>query len=120
MMNKERILNLFKNFAGDVIDLHGLKCIPVGVGELGTPPEPIRPSYPIKFKIKNPNKVSYYYSIVQEELLDIVIDFGEYVNHRFTSEVLWDNQPKFYLNDEVRNKIQKVFDSPKQNLNFLL
>ena len=42
------------------------------------------------------------------------MEFGEYVNHRFTSEVLWDNQPKFYLNDEVRNKIQKVFDSVRE------
>ena len=36
------------------------------------------------------------------------------MNHRFTSEVLWDDQPKFYLNSEVRNKIQKVFDSVRE------
>jgi len=117
MMNKERILNLFKNFAGDVIDLHGLKCIPVSIGK----PEILNAKkylnyeeytkFPIQFEIKNPNKVSYFYSIVQEELLYIVEEFGDYVNHRFFSEVLWDNQPKFYLNSEVRNKIQKVFDS---------
>jgi hypothetical protein len=32
-MNQEKILKLFKRFAGNEIDLHGLKCIPVKVGE---------------------------------------------------------------------------------------
>jgi len=108
-MNQEKILKLFKNFEGDEINLHGLKCIPVKVGE-----NTISSYYPIQFKIENPNKVSYYYSIVEEELIGLVQDFGNYVNYEFTAEVIWDDLPKFYLSNKTRNKIQKVFDSVRK------
>ena len=113
-MNQEKILKLFKRFAGNEINLHGLKCIPVRVGEEIISKRHNKPYYPIEFKIENPNKVSYFYSIVEEELLDIVEEFGEYINYKFTPEVSWDNTPKFYLNNETRNKIQKVFDSVRK------
>jgi len=110
-MNQEKILKLFKRFAGDEIDLHGLKCIPVKVGEEIISKRHNKPYYPIEFKIENPNKVSYFYSIVEEEIMYIVQEFGEYVTYRFTPEVSWNDTPKFYLNNETKNKIQKVFDS---------
>lgn len=114
MMNQEKILKLFKKFVGGVIDLHGLKCIPVSVGEFGTPHKSIIEFYPIQFKIKNSNDVPYYYSIVESELYDIVEEFSEYINLNLESEVLLYGTPKLYFNEEVKNKIQKVFDSVKE------
>jgi hypothetical protein len=86
----------------------------VGVGEEIISKRHNKPYYPIEFKIENPNKVSYFYSIVEEELMDIVQEFGEYVNYKFTAEVIWTDTPKFYLNNETKNKIQKVFDSVRK------
>ena len=114
MTNQEKILKLFKRFAGDEINLYGLKCIPVRVGEEIISKKHNKPYYPIQFKIENPNNVSYFYSIVEEELIGLVQDFGDYVNYRFTAEVIWTDIPKFYLNNETRNKIQKVFDSVRK------
>jgi hypothetical protein len=113
-MNEEKILKLFKKFVGGVIDLHGLKCIPVSVGEFGTPHKLIIEFYPIQFKLENPNDVPYYYPIVESELYDIVEEFSEYINLNLESEVLLDKTPELYFNNEVKNKIQKVFDSVKE------
>jgi len=113
-MEKLTILKLFKQFAGNILNLHGLECIPVGVGEEIISKKHNKPYYPIEFKIENPNNVSYFYSIVEEELIDILMEFGEYINYKFTPEVSWDDTPKFYLNNETRNKIQKVFDSVRK------
>ena len=113
-MNQEKILRLFKKFAGDEINLHGLKCIPVGVGELGTPHKSIKEFYPIQFKLENPNDVPYYSPIVGEELFEIVEGFSEYVNLNLESEILLEGNSKLYLNSEVQNEIQKVFDSVRE------
>ena len=113
-MEQEKLFKLFKRFAGDIIDLHGLKCIPVRVGEEIISKRHIKPYYPIEFKIENPNDVSYFYSIVDDELLDIVVEFEEYVGLKLTTKVLWDEQPNFYLNDKTRDQIQKVFDSVRE------
>ncbi len=113
-MEKSTILKLFKQFAENVVNLHGLKCIPVKVGEEIISKNHNKPYYPIEFKIENPNKVSYFYSIVEEELMDIVQEFGEYINYKFTAAVIWADKPQFYLNNETKNKIQKVFDSVRE------
>jgi hypothetical protein len=113
-MEKSTILKLFKQFVGNILNLHGLECVPVKVGEEIISKKHNKPYYPIEFKIENSNKVSYFYSIVEEELMDILMEFGEYINYKFTPEVSWDDTPKFYLNNETRNKIQKVFDSVKE------
>lgn len=116
MMKEEKILKLFKNFVGEEVNISGLQCIPVGVGEYGSDgswdPDP---THPIHFKIKNPNNVSYFYAIVYEELLELLEEFTQYINIRLRPNIIWeDTQPKFYLNDETRNKIQKVFDSVRK------
>jgi hypothetical protein len=113
-MDQKKILKLFKRYGGEVIDLHGLKCIPVGVGEFETRNKTIKPFYPIQFKIENPNDLSYFFSIVEDELFDIVEEFGENINFNLEAELLLEGKPKFYLNDEVNNKIQKVFDSVRE------
>ena len=115
-MKEEKILKLFKNFVGEEVNIFGLQCIPVGVGEYGSDSswDP-NPFHPIHFKIKNPNNVSYFYAIVYEELLELLEEFTQYINIRLRPNILWeDTQPKFYLNDETRNKIQKVFDSVRK------
>lgn len=114
MIDQEKILKLFKRFAGDEIDLHGLKCIPVRVGEEIISKRHVKPYYPIEFKIENPNDVSYFISIVEEELLDIVMEFEEYINLKLTTKVLWGEQPEFYLNYKTKDQIQKVFDSVRE------
>jgi hypothetical protein len=114
MINQEKIIKLFKRFAGDAIDLYGLKCIPVRVGEEIISKRHNKPYYPIEFKIENPNDVSYFYSIVDEELLDIVMEFEEYVGLKLTTKVLWGEQPTFYLNNKTKNEIKKVFDSVRE------
>jgi hypothetical protein len=113
-MEQEKILKLFEKFVGGVIDLHGLKCIPVSVGEFGTPHSSIKEFYPIQFKLKNPNDVPYYSPIVGEELFEIVEEFSEYVNLNLESEVLLGGKSKLYLSDEVQDEIQKVFDSVRE------
>ena len=113
-MDQEKILKLFKKFVGGVIDLHGLKCVPVSVGEFGTPHKSIKEFYPIQFKLENLNDVPYYYPIVEDELFDIVEEFSEYINVNLESKVLLDGTPKLYFNEEVKNKVQKVFDSVKE------
>lgn len=115
-MKEEKILKLFKNFVGEEVNIFGLQCIPVGVGEYGSDGswDP-NPFHPIHFKIKNPNNVSYFYAIVYEELLELLEEFTQYINIRLRPNIIWeDAQPKFYLNDETRNKIQKVFDSVRK------
>ena len=46
-MNQEKILKLFKRFEGDEINLYGLKCIPVRVGEEIISKNHNKPYYPI-------------------------------------------------------------------------
>ena len=112
-MDQEKILKLFKRFVGNEINLHGLKCIPVIVGEKIVS-NFFKPSYPIGFKIENPNDVSYYWAIVDDELLDILTEFEDYVGIKLDTHILWDEQPKFYLNEKVKNQIQNVFDSVRE------
>lgn len=111
MISKEKILKLFKNFVGGSIDLHGLKCIPVGVGDPINANWHPNPSTPIIFKIENPNNVSYFYTIVYEELYDITREFSDYINIKLKPILTLGDLPNLFLNYEVRNKIQKVFDS---------
>jgi len=113
-MEREKLLKLFKSFVEGEIDLYGLKCVPVRVGEEIISKRHNKPYYPIEFKIENPNDVPYFHSIIHEELFDIVMEFEEYVGLKLTTEILWDEQPKFYLNDKTRDQIQKVFDSVRE------
>ena len=110
-MQESTLLKLFKQFTGNVINLHGLKCVPIGIGEKIVSKRHANPYYPIEFKIENPNDVPYFYAIVEEELLDIAMGFEEYVNLKLTTKILWGEQPNFYLNEKTKNEIQKVFDS---------
>lgn len=117
MIGKEKILKLFKNFVGETIDLHGLKCVPISLGELKKHNWDPNPDTTIIFNIENPNDTPYYYSIVEDELLIIAQEFSDYINTKLKVEVLWKGKPKLYLNGEVKGQIQKVFDSVRE-INF--
>ena len=106
MISEEKLLKLFKKFAGETVNLFGLVCVPFVVK--------FKEIHQIVFTIQNPNDVSYFYSIVEDELLDIVNEFGGYISTKFELNIMWGYTPKFYLNGETRGKIQKVFDSVKK------
>lgn len=106
MISEEKLLKLFKKFAGETVNLFGLVCAPFVVK--------FKENYTIVFTIQNPNDVPYFYTIVEEELLEIVNEFGGYINTKLKLNVMWGYTPKFYLNGETRSKIQKVFDSVKE------
>ena len=109
MMENEKILKLFKQFAGDPLDIKGLVATPIKVDQSAF----VKDKSNIYFRIKNPNDVSYFSPIVENYILDETDEFGEFFNKNI--EVLF--VPNFklgvYLNDELKSRIQKVFDSVK-------
>jgi len=111
-MTEATVLKLFKEFTNGAVDLFGLKCTPIVINSIHEPEES---TYHIGFEIENPSNVSYFGPIVHEELLDLVNSFGEYINIKVVPIILWgQHRTKFHLNGEIRNKIQKVFDSVKE------
>jgi hypothetical protein len=114
-MTEATVLKLFKEFTNGTVDLFGLKCIPVDVNMHGSTYTTGELRYQIDFEIENPSNISYFGPIVYEELSELVFSFSEYINIKVATRILWEDfTSKFYLNGEIRNKIQKVFDSVKE------
>lgn len=109
MMDNEKILKLFKQFAGDPLDVKGLVVTPVKV----------EPSFKRKdrtnmyFRVQNPNDVSYFSPIVENYIYNETEEFGEFVNERIDVFFVPSFKEGIYLNEELKSKIQKVFDSVK-------
>jgi hypothetical protein len=111
-MTEATVLKLFKEFTNGAVDLFGLKCTPIVINSIHEPEES---TYHIGFEIENPSNVSYFGPIVHEELFELVNSFGEYLNIKAVPIILWGhNRTEFHLNGEIRNKIQKVFDSVRE------
>jgi hypothetical protein len=112
MMDNETILKLFKKFAGDHLNIYGLLVTPVKV-------EPSFKTFRgtdltnIYFKVTNPNEVSYFSPIVENYIYDETEDFESFVNEKIEVYFVPSFKTGFYLNDELKSKIQKVFDSVK-------
>jgi hypothetical protein len=106
-MEQEKIYNLFKQFAGDVIDLHGLKITLTSIGKRLKKDEEQNVMY---FDISNPNKISYFTTIVADELNDIVDSFEGYVNEGFFIEFDDDVKEGLFLNSKFLKETKKVFD----------
>ena len=108
-MDNEKILKLFKQFAGDPLDIHGLMVTPVKV----------EPSFKRKdrtnmyFRVQNPNDVSYFSPIVENYIYDETGDFGNFVNKEIEVFFVPSFKEGIYLSEELKSKIQKVFDSVK-------
>ena len=109
MMDNEKILKLFKQFAGDPLDIKGLIVTPVKV----------EPSFKRKdrtnmyFRVQNPNDISYFSPIVQNYIYDETEEFGDFINEKIDVFFVPSFKLGFYLNEELKSKIQKVFDSVK-------
>jgi hypothetical protein len=103
-METNLIKKIFNDYYGEEFDVYGLKVSLFSIyngSELD-----------FRFIFKNPNDVSYHDSIIEEHLLEIVEEFSNYLSiDRFKSTLLTNKEQKeFYLNNELRSKIQKVFD----------
>lgn len=106
-MDNEKILKLFKQFAGDPLEIKGLVATPVKV----------EPSFKRKdrtnmyFRVQNPNDVSYFSPIVQNYIYDETEEFGDFINEKIDVFFVPSFKLGLYLNEELKSKIQKVFDS---------
>ena len=111
MTDNEKILKLFKQFAGDPLNIKGLVVTPVKV----EPSLKRKDRINMYFKVNNPNDISYVSPILEEEIYDETESFEQFINEKI--DVFLTNTDSFkngvYLNDELKSKIQKVFDSVK-------
>ncbi len=109
MIDNEKILKLFKQFAGDPLDIKGLVVTPVKV----------EPSFKRKdrtnmyFRVQNPNDISYFSPIVQNYIYDETEEFGDFINKKIDVFFVPSFKHGIYLNDELKSRIQKVFDTVK-------
>ena len=108
-MDTEKLLELFKQFAGDKIDLYGLIVTPVSI----EPSFKTKGQYNIFFNFENLNNVSYYTIIVENELSEDVESFESIINEKINTYLLPSIKRGLYFNNELRQKIQNVFDSVK-------
>lgn len=109
-MDNEKILKLFKRFVGDPMDIKGLVVTPVKVEKWSRSGQGVN----MYFRVKNPNDISYLSPIVENYILDETDDFGEFVNQKIGVYFVPSFKTGVYLNDELKSKIQKVFDSVKE------
>lgn len=107
MMDNEKIIELFKKFVGGRLDVHGLIAVPVKV----EPSVALEGRTNMYFKIFNPDDVSYFSSLVEDRIFDETDDFGEFINKKIDVYFVPDFQTGVYLNEELKSKIQNVFDS---------
>ena len=110
MIDNEKILKLFKQFAGDPLDIKGLVVTPVKV----EPSVRRNGRTNMYFKVQNPNDVSYFSPIVGNYIYDETEEFGDFVNEKIDVYFVPSFQTGIYLNEELKSKIQKVFDSVKE------
>jgi hypothetical protein len=112
MMDNEKILKLFKKFAGDPLDIQGLIVTPVKV-------EPSPKTFRgadltnMYFKVTNPDDVPYFSPIVEDRIYDETDDFEAFVNEKIEVYFVPSFKTGMYINEELRSKIQKVFNSVK-------
>lgn len=111
-MDNEKILKLFKKFAGDPLDIQGLIVTPVKV-------EPSLKTFRgadltnMYFKVTNPDDVPYFSPIVEDRIYDQTDDFEAFVNERIEVYFVPSFKTGMYINEELGSKIQKVFNSVK-------
>lgn len=110
MKDSKKILELFKKFARNRIDIHGLIVIPVKV-EISS--KDVN-AYVMYFDIKNPNDVPYFTEIILNDLYDEVESFGDFISEKIEPTFIPNAASTgLYLNDEVKYRIQNVFNSVK-------
>ena len=115
MTGNKKILKLFKQFAGDPLDIKGLVVTPVKV----EPSVRRNDRTNMYFEVQNPNDVSYFSPIVENYIYDETEDFGDFVNEKIDVFFVPSFKQGIYLNEELKSRIQKVFNSVKE-INFTL
>lgn len=108
-MDTEKLLELFKKYAGEKINLYGLIVTPVSI----EPSFKTKGQYNIFFDFKNPNNVSYLTEMVLNELSEDVYSFESIINEKINTYLIPTIKRGLYFNNELKEKIQKVFDSVK-------
>ena len=108
-MDNEKILKLFKQFAGDPLDIKGLVATPVKVEQSVLKKSRTN----MYFRVQNPNDVSYFSPIVENYIFDETDEFGGFFNKEIDVYFVPSFKLGVYLNDELKSRIQKVFDSVK-------
>ena len=93
-MENNKILKIFKNFAGKRLNIQGLIVIPVKVEPNGLKNKRLN----MYFNVFNPNDISYFSPIVEGYLYDETEDFGEYVNEKIDVYFANYNQEGIFLN----------------------
>lgn len=112
MMDNQKMLKLFKKFAGDPLNLGGLLVTPVKV-------EPSPKTFRgddltnMYFRVTNPDDVPYFSPIVEDRIYDQTEDFADFVNERIEVYFVPSFKTGMYINEELGSKIQKVFNSIK-------
>ena len=112
MMDNQKMLKLFKKFAGDPLNVGGLLVTPVKV-------EPSFKTFRsadltnMYFKVTNPDDVPYFSPIVEDRIYDQTDDFEAFVNERIEVYFVPSFKIGMYINEELGSKIQKVFNSVK-------
>ena len=111
-MDNQKMLKLFKKFAGDPLDIQGLIVTPVKV-------EPSLKTFRgadltnMYFKVTNPDDVPYFSPIVEDRIYDETDDFEAFVNEKIEVYFVPSFKTGMYINEELGSKIQKVFNSVK-------
>ena len=106
-MENNKILKIFKNFAGKRLNIQGLIVIPVKVEPNGLKNKRLK----MYFNVFKPYDISYFSPIVEGYLYDETEEFGDYINEKIDVYFANYNQEGIFLNEELTSKIQKVFDS---------
>jgi hypothetical protein len=109
-MEQEKILKLFKQFAGDVIDIRGLKLTPTAIGKRTRRLGKLEIQNVMYFNISNPNQLSYFTPLVEEELNDVVVSFEGYINEEIFINFNDNVKKGLVLNNKTIKEIKQVFD----------
>ena len=109
-MEQEKILKLFKQFAGDVIDIRGLKLTPTAIGKRTRRLGKLEIQNVMYFDISNPNQLSYFTPLVEEELNDVVVSFEGYINEEIFINFNDNVKKGLVLNNKTIKEIKQVFD----------
>lgn len=108
-MDNEKILSLFKKFAGSQLEIHGLILIPIKV----EPSFKKRDVINMYFDLKNPNDVCYITTSVQDFIYDETEQFQEFINAKIDVFFTPNVKLGLHLNSEVLSEIKKIFNSVK-------
>jgi len=106
-MSPEEIKKLFIKFYDQTINLDGLVLF------LDYIEEEKSDTYAFYFKSSNPNDVSYYEGVINEELKELVGDFCEYLNIKDWWAYIIGLPEVLHFGEDLENRIEDVFKKVK-------